>query len=487
MALGAGTDLDLEQMSDEDLVTLNRLLLEEGLYLLDEETNPNYECLFSAIKEQQFDLRGELKKGCWAGAMLEGSSRSGKTWSGVDIIIWLCLIHDPGCKINIYRSFFADFRDTLYDDFKRRLNDFGLPNPFERAETVKSFKINGSRISFIGCDRLGSKHGGGCDYAFFNECMHIPQPVFKQVTMRCRKFWWGDFNPSVTQHWVFDSVLTRPDVQHKLSTFNDNPHITYNERNEILITEPWEPGTYTVKEGKAYYMGAEITDKNQPPPHPTNITNGTSDEYHWKVYGLGLRGAMKGLIFKHVVYVDSLPEGLAYHYGLDFGFTVDPTALVRYAETETDIYIELLSYVPLETPEEINDLMEALCIEKELPITADSSDKHVSEKKGTIEMVSSLKGMGWKISKVSKTKSVMFWLTSMKKKRINIVKSSLWRHAKVEAENYRMREIHGIAVNQPIDKHNHMWDGARYAHMAANPTKKKYTTTKSPRNMGIHR
>ena len=101
-----------------------------------------------------------------------------------------------------------------------------------------------------------------------------------------------------------------------------------------------------------------------------------------------------------------------------------------------------------------------------MPITADSSDKHTSEKHGTIEMVRSLKNLGWQIKKVSKTKSVMFWVNSMKKKKINIVDNDLYIYAKKEVENYRMKMINGIAINQPVDDFNHFWDASRYAHMA---------------------
>ena len=60
--------------------------LNNGLISFNESTNPNYEFLYNAIKEQEYDLRDELING-YRGCVLEGSSRSGKTWSGIDIII----------------------------------------------------------------------------------------------------------------------------------------------------------------------------------------------------------------------------------------------------------------------------------------------------------------------------------------------------------------------------------------------------------------
>ena len=146
----------------------------------------------------------------------------------------------------------------------------------------------------------------------------------------------------------------------------------------------------------------------------------------------------------------------------------DPSVLTRCAETETEIYIEYLSYSPMDTPEIIDSYMEAIGIERDIPITADSSDRYTKEGGGTVRMVMDLKRKGWTINKVSKTKSIVYWLSSMKKKKIIIVRNEFFKHAKKEIENYMWKTIDGIAINQPIDKDNHGIDSARYRHMSYN-------------------
>jgi len=463
--------LELEELLKARDIDMSR----ERLTKIDEETNPNYALLFNAIQDQKYDIvdgKPELVSG-YRGAGLEGSSRSGKTWSGIDIIIWLCLFYEPnGCTINIYRETYNEFKTTLYDDFKRRLDDYGLPNKFKDNDEIKSFKIGNSKIYFIG----DGKHGGGCDYAFFNEVMFIKKSVFDQVKMRCRKFWWADYNPSFTEHWFFDNVLHREDVAFLRTTFKDNKFISAQERNEIIITEPWKPGSYIVKDGVIHCFSKEtgkvepLSPTNQPPPHPDNIRNGTADESYWRIYGLGLRGAMKGLIFPFVTWIDKFPEDKAPIYPNDFGFTTDPNTLVKYAEDEFNIWIEPLSYEPIETPEALSMLLDSLGIDKSKDIIpCDSADKYTGENKGTVEMVKGLKKLKWTNAyKIKKTKSVMFWLVSMKKKKVHIVKNHLYKHALKEQQNYKMREIAGIAINQPLDKFNHIWDAARYGHIAHN-------------------
>lgn len=462
---------------DNKIRRLKRLLNEEkvynlfqGLSIFSEETNPNYRLLHESITNQKYNDLDELTSG-YRGCVLEGSSRSGKTWSGVDIIIWLCTEVETNCTINIYRETYNEFKTTLYDDFKRRLNDFGLDNPFERNKEIRSFKIGNNTIFFLG----DGKHGGGCDYAFYNEAMFIDNQVFDQSEMRCRKFWWMDYNPSFTDHWVFDKVIPREDVGFLRTTFLDNPFISPQEKNKILSYEPWEVGSYEVTDEGVFYNGEPITEKNQPPLHIRNHNNGTADEFMWKVYGLGLRGAMQGVIFPQVTYIDEFPD-MDYIYANDFGFTNDPNAFGKYTEDESNIYIEPLIYEPLDTAEKLVERFEFLSVERYKQIACDSSDKYTAENKGTVEMVKELQELGYREAfKISKKKSVMFHLTSMKKKKIHIVKNDytyngipLWKHAKKEQENYKFKEINGIAVNQPEDKYNHIWDMGRYGHMAWN-------------------
>lgn len=436
------------------------LLLNEGLTVFDDKTSPNYKFLYKALTEQSYDSNDELKSGA-RGVVLEGSSRSTKTWSGVDLIMYICTQLETRCTINIYRQTYSEFKTTLYDDFKTRLDDFGLPNPFHDAKEVKSFKIGKNNIFFLG----DGKHGGGCDYAFYNEAMFIEKEVFDQSEMRCRKFWWMDYNPSFTEHWVFDSVIPRPDVWFLRTTFLDNHYLSPQERNKILSYEPWLPNSYEIRNNESlWYNGKLIDEQNYPPEHPTNIENGTADIFMWTVYGLGLRGAMEGVIFSNVNYINKFPE-IAYTYGLDFGYTVDPSSLTRYAEDERNIWLELLLYKPTPTPEDLDIAFDAIGVERGLPITADSADKFTGQGKDTVEMVRGLRVLGWEVHKVSKKKGIMFGINNMRRKKIHIVKNHLVHHAKKEQENYRFKEVHGILINQPRDSYNHFWDSARYGHL----------------------
>ena len=103
-------------------------------------------------------------------------------------------------------------------------------------------------------------------------------------------------------------------------------------------------------------------------------------------------------------------------------------------------------------------------------------------------MVRSLKKKDYAIKQVSKNKGVVYWIASMKKKKVHLVirNEKLGKFVKIEQQNYRFKEVNGIAINQPIDKYNHMWDSSRYAHMSFNTPLTLHQTTESLNELGIN-
>lgn len=382
---------------------------------------------------------------------------SGKTWDNLFYLILVCQENkNANLRIMIGRAFYAWIEDSILADFKRVLQSLDLwEGKLTKESHPKEHKVYGNTFNFRGADQESKFHGPRWDIVYLNEGMEFKYESCAQVFMRTNHKILIDWNPYLMQHWVYDKILPREDCVHETSTFFDNPDLPEEQRKEILGYEPTHPeDRKLIKEDRR--------------PHPTNITNGTADDRLWSVYGEGKRMAPVGLIFKNINYIDSWPTDIDYILAMDFGFTVDPFAMGKVGENETDIYIELLSYEPIETPEAIDLYADKIEIDKNRITIADSSDKYTGENKGTVEMVKGLQTLGWNISKVKKTKSIMYWLTSMKKKRINVVVNHMVGHVKKEQENYVMKTINGIAINQPIDKFNHFFDMARYGHMALN-------------------
>lgn len=474
-------DYDLSKLTSSELTLLNELLSQQTLAnkhntikYIDVDTPTNYIALKTNYDSIEYS-GDSIIKGC-KGVVLEGGARSRKTYSFIDLLIYICLYCVDNKTIIILRDTYNSFHTTLFTDMEVALNEFGLHNPFKTSTQVSQMKIRENRIHFKGADNVNNAHGAPSYLLYFNEMLTIPKKIFDNYVMRCSHMWVGDFNPSVTEHYVFTDIIPRRDVLHVRTTFLDNPQCPPGVIAEIKAYEPFAPGSYRVINDQiCYNRGGRsewepISETNMPPEHPVNSTTGSADLFNWKVYGLGLRGAMQGVIFDKVEYIDKFPEDMDFIYANDFGFTNDPNATVKYSETATDIYIELLLYQSVETPDALDEILGELGfgLDRTKPFPMDSSDKFTAENKGTVEMVRGMRKLGWYAYKIRKTKSIMYWLLSMKSKRVNIVKNRNVGFAKKEAENYTFKEIQGILVNVPNDKHNHMWDAARYAHMAWN-------------------
>jgi len=377
-----------------------------------------------------------------SGIIQEGSSRSGKTWSDIDFLVWLCSTRETSATINIIKETYKSFKTTLYEDFNRRLPMYGIQSPFADKQDVNSFKLYGNKINLLGADSDTVYHGVSCDYFWVNESLDVAQQVFDQAEQRCRKFWIMDYNPKVTEHWVYDRVANRDDIAFLKTTLLDNPYVSNMEKRKILGYEPTHP-----------------EDRNLPikkrRPHPTNIKNGTADDYMWNVYGLGLRSAPEGLVYQYVNWIkeSDYPDVEKQYYAMDFG-SVDPTALVQGCLVGEDLYLKKLIYEPIDNPDRIADLLDENGLGKSL-VWGDSA---------SAGNISYLRRKGFKIHGISKPPgSVEFGIGLLKKYKLHIVECPEW---KKEQTSYKHRLINGIKQQNDFVGLDHLWDAARYLAMA---------------------
>ena len=399
---------------------------------MNRQINPNFLHLRQSLNDKK------------TGAILEGSTRSGKTWASIYFLLYICtrVEVDTQCTIHILKETYNSYKTTLFDDFNRILPLFGIPSPFEGRKEISTFWILGHKINLLGADSSSTALGSSCDYLWANELLDVQKEVFNQKKQRCRKFWWGDYNPKYTDHYVYDSICTRSDVSFLKTTFLDNPHITRNEKIEVLAYEPTHPDDRDLPEEKRR-------------PHPINIKQGTADKYMWKVYGLGERSAREGLIFPNVTWIDVFPSEIEREtYGMDFGYTNDPTALVHAGLFGKNLYLDLRLYEPTENVDILEPLLSNIITKKDR-VWADSENPG---------MISDLRKMGYLVLGVRKFKgSIVYGIDLLKRFKIHIVRSPEFRK---EQENYAWKMFNGIKLNVPEDKHNHAWDASRYAVMS---------------------
>ena len=237
----------------------------------------------------------------------EGGSRSGKTYS---IIQLLCGIAQErkNTRISIVSHSLPHIKRGAYRDFKTIMEDCGWwhEEEFRYTDFVYEFS-NGSYIELFGLEDEGKARGPGRDILFVNEANLISKVLFDQLAMRTTGAIFMDWNPAEFNSWVYD-IADNPKNKKIHSTYLDNIHNLSPVQIEYI---------------ESY--------KDLP------------DDFMWKVYGLGQRGASKELIYTSWKIVKELPGKGQTFYGLDFGYTA-PTALVKIEYYEGSIYVQELIY-----------------------------------------------------------------------------------------------------------------------------------------------
>lgn len=287
----------------------------------------------------------------------EGGTRSGKTYTIVQVLILFLLEHKK--TVNVFRAHQTTIRSTVWVDFLEVIASMELTSSqcqINNSTLSIRFPSTGAVINFYGCDNSQKMHGLKGDISFFEEAVEILQPSYRQICQRTVGKVILAYNPSLTKHWIYDSVLKRDDCLHVLSTYKDNPFLPAS----------------IVAEVEAYNPNIE-----------ENVKNGTADSFMWDVYGLGKRARRAGAIYTNFepskFYPDAVYEDKI--YGLDWGYT-HPTALVEcrlnegYWYAKTLIYEKDLQLTADETLEDTDTLVKRMAeleISKTVPIFCDSA------------------------------------------------------------------------------------------------------------------
>jgi phage terminase large subunit len=293
-------------------------------------------------------------------------------------------------------------------------------------ESDRLFKcVNGSVIEFKSFQDEYDARSGKRDRAFFNEANAIKYGIFEQINLRTSKQTIIDFNPSA-RFWAHDKLEGRDDVEWVITTFQDNIR----------------------------HLSPSIVDKIKSyEPTPENIKRGTANEYRWMVYGEGKVGRLDGLVFPHFQTSSEWPEEYKWRtFGMDFGFTNDPTTLIEIRLSGGKLYVKEHIYRKGLTNQDISRLIKDLGITEQ--IIADSAEP---------KSIEELKREGIWVSPAQKGKdSIMYGIQRMNEYPIVVHTSS--KNLIEEFSSYIWaKDRHGQATNKPIDDFNHGIDAIRYA------------------------
>ena len=345
---------------------------------------------------------------------LQGSSRSSKTYNTLIWLVMYCLQHQ-NTRLSIVRATLPSIKGSVFIDFKDILIKMNIFDSKKLNKTEFTYHFdNGSWVEFFSTDDEQKLRGRKRDILFVNEANELSYLEWQQLKMRTSNLSIIDYNPSFSdEHWICQ-LNNEERTYHFISTYKDNPFLEQSIIDEI----------------------ESLQRKN---------------ESLWKIYGLGIQSQIEGLIFKNVEIIEAMPPARQKFYGLDFGFSNDPTTIVEVIITDDSIYIDEKCY---QTEMVASDII------RELKKCAESA-KIISESADP-RLIREIRNAGINIHPVDKFQgSIEAGINKMLEYRIFITKNSL--KTINEFKNYAyQQDKDGKWLNKPIDIYNHSIDAIRY-------------------------
>jgi phage terminase large subunit len=277
-------------------------------------------------------------------------------------------------------------------------------------------------VEFFSVDNQQKVRSRKRDVLNVSEANEILYDDFRQLLFRTEHRIYLDFNPSDINTWIKTELEDKRmpkygDVEVIQSSYKDNPFLSDNRIREIEMLSDEDP------------------------------------EY-WQIFGLGEYGVVTGLIFPKMGIVGRVPD-LARRVGdgLDFGFTVDPTASYDLFIWQNNLYFDELLYETRLTTPDIST--------RWLEMGKDRLAKTVADSANPMG-IQELYNLGWNIFGVEKgPDSIRTGIDILK--RYNLYATARSTGIIKEQKLYKWQvDKEGRTLNKPIDRFNHAWDAVRY-------------------------
>ena len=348
----------------------------------------------------------------------QGGTSSGKTYCIMQRLISIA-VNEPATIITVAGQDLPNLKVGAMRDTETIFADSEWLQGFftwNRSDyTIKG--QNGSLIEFKSYDGEQDAKNGKRDYLFVNEANGITYGIYWQLAIRTRRQIFIDYNPSA-RFWVHEQVLGREGVKLIISDHRSNMFLTDEEHRRI---------------------------------------EGISDPELWKVYARGKTGSITGLVFSHFNVVDDLPpreEWKVSVYGMDWGFSADPSALVHLVLAHGEIWTDEVIYRTGMTNPDIAQAMKEAGLTGRDEIVADSAEP---------KSIAELNRMGYFIKPCKKgADSISNGIDILKRYTWNVTRRSAGLRKELLAYKWKT-DRNGDMTNQPIDAFNHAIDAVRYA------------------------
>lgn len=352
---------------------------------------------------------------------IQGGSSAGKTIATLLYLIALAQSDKKETLTSIVSESLPHLKRGAMRDFLNIMKEHGyyVDDRWNRSDFTYEFET-GSKIEFFGVEQPEKVKGARRDRLFVNECNNVPFEAFSQLEIRTKEFVILDWNPS-EEFWFYQmlekgSPHYRSDIEHIILTYKDN------ESLDKRIVEALEQR----KTNKSW----------------------------WRVYGEGQLGEVEGRIYTGWRVIDDVPfEARLERYGLDFGYTNDPTAIVAVYKYDGGFILDEVCYQKGMSNKTIADFLKNL--DRALVIADSAEPKSIDELKiNGVSVVPAKKG---KDSVRSGIQLVQGQKISVTRNSVNLIKEYkkyMWKFDK---------DGKPVSPNVPEKSDDHALDAARYA------------------------
>jgi len=290
----------------------------------------------------------------------EGGTSSSKTYSIMQFLKLLLENYKEPILTTVSSESLPHLKRGAIKDFMTIMGDEVIQSCWNRSDYVYTFPKSQCKLEFVSADHEEKFTGGRREIWFANELNNISRGCYREADLRTELFTIGDWNP-YGEFWFHDEKIAGEagNVFVEGLTYHDTPQVVSD--NIIRTIESYK-------------------DK---------------DPNYYRVHGLGLMGKLEGLVYPKFEQVDELPEG-HYFYGLDYGFSSDPTVLVKNVIVGDKLYSQEMFFDDTGlTNDEIARKMESVGVKSEQVYPDPDEPKSAEEiRRFKFNVIEAVKGKG---------------------------------------------------------------------------------------------
>ncbi len=364
-------------------------------------------------------------------------------------------------------------KDSIIPDFNEKIELLGLQDWFHTTKDRITTVHNDGKIVFKGIKTSSGNQTAALkslkDFSMFicEEAEEFPSyDEWDKIQLSIRA---TDvqalnvliLNPTTKKHWIYDTFFADKGVKGGFNGIKNGVlyiHTTYLDLGrEFIAPKNWAK----YEEARIIFEQIDKLTKEERIKQPKKLLK-KYKYYKYVVMG-GWLDSADGVIFEDYELFKDWPEEahIVKGYGLDFGYSGDPTAFIEERIYKDSIYLKEQIYETGLLNHELADRIQDVVGNESCYIVADHARPDLID---DLNRIAAEKGYNWAVIPCVKgPNSVRDGLEKMKTKDIYIHEDST--NLIDEADNYHAKEIvnaKGETIYHIVDKFNHGFDAARY-------------------------